>query len=187
MLALRPLCSALSLATYFAERNIGAFKDVFMTFSQSPSLVSLKGNTLYDKIKNIPSIVANTNLEVAFDMLLKVAITNHIPQDELPKALIIISDMEFDCATTAQPHVTFYDSMVNKFARYHYSMPNIIFWNVNSRHDLFQTNSQYKGVQLASGQSPAVFQSILNNIDKIPYDAMVNVLNSPIYDCITIS
>lgn len=182
----RPLCSALSLATYFAERNTGAFKDVFMTFSQTPSLVSLKGNTLYDKIKNIPSIVANTNLEAAFDMILKVAITNHIAQDELPKALVIISDMEFDYATNTQPGFTFYDSMVKKFARHNYRMPNIIFWNVNSRHDIFQTNSKYKGVQLASGQSPSVFQSILSNIDKTPYEAMLNVLNDPLYDCITI-
>ena len=182
----RPLYSAIGLATYFAERNTGAFKDVFMTFSQSPSLISLKGDTLYDKIKNIPSIVANTNLEAAFNLILKVAVTNHLSPNELPKALVIISDMEFDYATNAQAGFTFYDSMVQKFAGYHYTMPNIIFWNVNSRHDIFQTNCKYKGVQLASGQSPSVFKSILANIDKTPYEAMINILNDKIYDCITI-
>ena len=182
----RPLCTSLGLAMYFAERNKGAFKDVFMTFSSKPSLISLKGDTLYDKIKAIPSIVENTNLEAAFDLILKVATTNHLSMSELPKALVIITDMEFDMATDCRGNWTFYESMEKKYQLAGYSLPNVIFWNVNARHDVFQVACDKKGVQLASGQSPAVFKSVLANIGKTPYEAMVATLNDPVYDIVQI-
>lgn len=182
----RPLCSSIGLALYFAERNKGAFKDVFMTFSSEPSLIALKGKTLYDKVKCIPAIVENTNLEAAFNLILKVAMRNKLKAGELPISLVVITDMEFDVGTTSMSSWTFYDGLAHDFTSHGYQMPNVIFWNVNSRHDVFQTTSHYKGVQMASGQSPSVFKSILSNIGKTPYEAMLNVLNDPLYDCITL-
>ena len=182
----RPLCSSIGLALYFAERNTGAFKNIFMTFSSEPSLIELKGKTLYDKVKCIPSIVENTNLEAAFNLILKVAVRNKLKASELPKSLVVITDMEFDTGTTSMTHWTFYDSLAHNFASHGYQIPNVVFWNVDSRHDVFQATSQYKGVQMASGGSPSVFKSILANIGKTPYEAMINVLNDPLYDCITL-
>lgn len=182
----RPIHSSIGLALYFAERNKGAFKDTFMTFSSRPSLIKVKGNTLYDKIKCIPAIVENTDLEAAFNLILTVAVKNKLSTDELPASLVIITDMEFDFATTSRGNWTFYDSMVKNYAAHGYAMPNVIFWNVNSRNDVFQVTSNYKGVQMASGQSPSVFKSILANIGKTPYDAMLSVLNDPMYDLITV-
>lgn len=37
--------------------------------------------------------------EKAFDKILKVAIDNHIDQEEMPEALVVISDMEIDQCT----------------------------------------------------------------------------------------
>jgi len=183
----RPLATSVGLAIYFAERNKGVFKDVFMTFSSSPSFVQLKGNTLYEKIKCIPSIVENTNLEAAFRLILDTAINNNLTAEDMPKSLVVISDMEFDDATDYNTnHETFYESMVKMYNQHGYNIPNIIFWNVDSRNNVFQVTSEYKGVQLASGQSPSVFKSILNNIGKTPYEAMISVLNDPMYDCITV-
>jgi len=181
----RPMATSVGLAIYFAERNHGVFKDVFMTFSSRPSFVQLKGDTLYDKIKCIPSIVANTDLEAAFKLILDTAIRNNLTAEDMPKSLVVISDMEVDSATSGD-HETFYESMVNMYRQHGYEMPNVIFWNVDSRHDHFQVTSEYKGVQLASGQSPSVFKSILNNIGKTPYEAMVDTLSNPMYDCITV-
>jgi len=183
----RPMATSVGLAIYFAERNHGVFKDVFMTFSSRPSFVQLKGDTLYEKIKCIPSIVANTDLEAAFRLILNTAINNNLTAEDMPKSLVVISDMEFDNATDYNTnHETFYESMVKMYRQHGYEMPNIIFWNVDSRHDNFQVASEYRGVQLASGQSPSVFKSILNNIGKTPYEAMLSVLNDPMYDCITV-
>lgn len=67
-----------------------------------------------------------------------------------------------------------------------YVIPNIIFWNVNSRHDVFHADHNRKGVQLASGQSVTVFKQILQNLGYNPVEAMENTINSERYDCITV-
>ena len=64
-----------------------------------------------------------------------------------------------------------------------YLMPQIIYWNVNSRHNHFQTKSDTPGVMLASGSSPAVFEALIamKDLEVTPYDAMLAVLNSERY------
>jgi len=185
----RPMATSVGLAIYFAERNHGVFKDVFMTFSSSPSFVQLKGNTVYEKIKCVPSIVQNTNLQAAFELILRTAVQNKLNAEDMPKSLVVISDMQFDQAQGGygwNSRWTFYEAMRQMYIDAGYEIPNIIFWNVNATKDTFQVTSDYKGVQLASGQSPAVFKSILQNIGKTPYDAMVDTLNNPMYDCVVI-
>ena len=184
----RPMATSVGLAMYFAERNHGIFKDIFMTFSSKPSLVQLKGDSLYERIKCVPAIVENTNLQSAFELILNTAVKNKLIAEDMPKSLVIISDMEMDNCTDnyGETDWTFYESMRKMYSNSGYEIPNIVFWNVDSRHDVFQVTSDYKGVQLASGQSASVFKSILKNMGCTPYEAMVNTLNDPVYDCITI-
>ena len=184
----RPMATSVGLAIYFAERNHGIFKDIFMTFSSKPSFVQLKGDTLYERIKCVPAIVENTNLQSAFELILNTAVKNNLNAEDMPKSLVIISDMEMDSCTDGWGNTdwTFYESMKKMYSNSGYEIPNIVFWNVDSRHDTFQVTSDYKGVQLASGQSASVFKSILKNMGCTPYEAMINTLNDPVYDCITV-
>jgi hypothetical protein len=182
----RPMATSVGLAIYFAERNKGIWHNKFMTFSSRPSFVEIKGDTLYEKIKCVPEIVENTDLEAALRLILNTALKHNLTQDDMPKSLVIISDMQFDAATVDYGKMTFYDTMSIMYQRAGYEIPNIIFWNVDSRRNTFQVTSEYKGVQLASGQSVSVFKSIMNMIGKTPYEAMLQVLNDPRYDCITV-
>lgn len=102
----------------------------------------------------------------------------------MPKAIVVISDMEIDYCGNRE--WSFYDKMANKFCKAGYVIPNIIFWNVNSRHDVFHADHNRKGVQLASGQSVTVFKQILQNLGYNPVEAMENTINSERYDCITV-
>ncbi len=181
----RPICSSVGLGVYFAERNTGQFHNKFMTFSERPSWITLSGKTLKEKIKNVPAIVANTDLEAAFLMVLDVAVKNHIPAEEMPKALLVISDMEIDSGST-DSRMTFNTAMTKKFNKAGYALPNVIYWNVDSRQNVFHAEQGVVGVQLASGQSPSVFKAVLENIGVTAEEAMMKVLGSERYSCITI-
>lgn len=181
----RPMMTSVGLAMYFAERNKGAFKDVFMTFSEDPKFVTLKGEKLCDRVKSVECIVASTNIEAAFEKILQVALDNKISPEEMPKALLIISDMEFNSATDGD-NMLYYDRMAQMYSNAGYTVPNIVFWNVNSRHDVFHVTSDKKGVQMASGQSTSTFKSIMANIGKTPYEAVLSVLNDEMYSMITV-
>lgn len=182
----RPMATSVGLAIYFAERNSGPFKNKFMTFSSVPSWVELKGDTLYEKLKCVPSIIENTNLEAAFLLVLETALKHNLKNEDLPKAIVVISDMEIDGAVVIDNDKDFYTAMAKKFAEHGYDIPNIVFWNVDARHDTFHAKSEYKGVQVFSGQSPAVFKAVLKSINMTPYEAMVQTLSDPRYDCIVI-
>ena len=102
----------------------------------------------------------------------------------MPKAIVVVSDMEIDHCGNRE--WSFYDKMANKFHKAGYVIPNIIFWNVDSRHDVFHADHNRKGVQLASGQSVTVFKQILQNLGYNPVEAMENTINSKRYECITV-
>lgn len=182
----RPMATSIGLAIYFAERNTGAYHNLFMTFSSNPQIVTLKGETLHQKIKNVEKADwgGNTNLKAAFEKVLDIAEKNNVSQEEMPKAIVVISDMEIDYC--GDKNWSFYDKMEKKFQKAGYVIPNVIFWNVYSRHDLFHADATRKGVQLASGQSVTVFKQVLQNLGYNPVEAMENTINSERYDCITV-
>lgn len=182
----RPMATSIGLAIYFAERNTGAYHNLFMTFSANPQIVTLKGETLFQKVRNVNKADwgMNTNLKAAFEKVLDIAEKNNISQEQMPKAIVVISDMEID--RCGNKDWSFYDKMESKFRKAGYVIPNIIFWNVERRHDVFHADSTRKGVQLASGQSVTVFKQVLQNLGYNPIEAMENTINSERYNCITV-
>ena len=180
----RPMATSLSLAIYFAERNTGAFKDLFMTFSSEPRFVKLQGNTLAEKVNCIESIVDHTNLEYAFDEVLNVAIRHKIPVEDMPKAIIVISDMEIDRFQYDNRAWSFLEVMEHKFNSFGYELPKVVMWNVSSLRTTFLERYTNPKVQFISGSSPSVFKSLINSIDKSAYQLMMDTLSDPIYDVV---
>lgn len=183
----RPMATSVGLAVYFAERNRGAYHNMFMSFSGTSRIQVLRGETLAQKISsiNMNDWANNTNLRAAFEHVLEIAIRNHVPQAEMPKSLIVISDMEIDYC--GDRDWTFYEMMEEMYRMNGYIIPNIIFWNVNSRHDVFHADKNRKGVQLASGQSAAVFRQVMQTVGMNPVEAMEKIINSERYEAITVA
>ena len=184
----RPMATSIGLAMYFAERNKGAYHNLFMTFSGNPQFVELKGNNITQKINFISKTDWgwNTDLEKALLKILDVAVDNHCSQEEMPKSLIIISDMEIDHCICQKHRENFYDYVSRVYEEHGYKIPNVVFWNVNSRHDVFLADKDRKGVQLVSGQSASTFKNLIGCVDKTPVEMMYSVLNSERYQAVQI-
>jgi hypothetical protein len=126
----------------------------------------------------------STNLEAAFDYVLKHAVANGVSNAEMPKALVVVSDMEID-HYMRQNKMDFVDAMKAKFARHGYTLPKLIMWNVQARNDTVL--SKQEDVLLVSGQSASTFRELCGNLDgKTAWDLMLETLGNKMYDCIRI-
>lgn len=185
----RPMATSVGLAIYFAERNRGPYHNKFMTFSKNPQYVDLKGQTLCDNINQAvnASWGWNTDIEAAFNLVLKVAVDNELPQEDLPKSLIIISDMEFDQAQDSYSgRKTYHTHMTEKYAAAGYELPAVVYWNVDARQDTFHAKAETPGVQFISGQSVTAFKSLIKGASYTAYELMLDTLNDEIYDSVVL-
>lgn len=183
----RPMDTSVGLAIYFAERNKGDYHNLYMTFTEEPHFVKInEGATLREKIKQVikTDIGFNTNLEKAFNYILNNAVYNNISNEDMPSAIIVISDMQIDSYIRLYG-LDFIEEMKNKFKIFGYSMPKLVLWNVEARKDTFL--SQSSDVIYVSGQSVSSFKHLCGLLEgKTNYDFMLEVLNDKRYDCVSI-
>lgn len=179
-----------ALAIYFAERSSGEFKDKYITFSTCPQLVDLsKADSLHDKLQIAltHNEIADTNIERVFDLILTTAINNHMSQEDMPKNILIVSDMEFNsCATCSnggygnRPDQRLFKVIAKKYADAGYLIPRMIFWNVNSRTGTIPVKENELGVALVSGFSVNVVKMVMSGKTE-PFECLLETLNSERY------
>ena len=176
-----PATVALSLGIYYAERNTGVFRNHFITFSRKPKLVEIKGKDIYEKVRYCHQFneVANTNIQRVFELILKTAVKNCVPREDMPAKLYIISDMEFDYCTE-DSSLTNFEYAKRLFAAHGYQLPDVVFWNVASRNQQQPVKVNDKGVALVSGCNPRIFSMVKAGILS-PYAFMMDVLGSERY------
>lgn len=176
-----PASVALSLGIFFAENNTGAFKNHFITFSNRPQLVEVKGVDIWQKVRHAMAYneVANTDIEKVFKLILNTAKKNRLPQAEMPEALYIISDMEFDiCVENSS--LTNFENAKKMYEKAGYKLPKIVFWNVQARNEQVPVKYNEQGAALVSGASGKIFEMILG--DEInPLKFMYDIINSDRY------
>ena len=191
------LSVANALAIYFAERAKGPYANKYITFSSRPQYVDFsKCNTLRDKLYEAHkhNEVSNTNLEAVFDLILQTAVSNKLKQSDLPSQILVISDMEFDSSTSGSSgwwggdsfrgmSRTLMQEIANKYARYGYKLPKLIFWNVMSRTGTIPVKDNEYDVSLVSGFSPNTMKMVMAN-ETDPYVQLVKLLNTKRYEAI---
>jgi hypothetical protein len=178
---------AISLGLYISERNEGAFKDTFMTFSDNPVLQVLKGS-LSERYKQLSRADwdMSTNIEKVFTTILNSAVKNNVPESEMPTMIIILSDMEFNGAVGGNFDKTSQEIFELKYNNAGYKMPKIVYWNIHAKNDNFPVKFDKNGVMLVSGFSPSLLTSVLSGKDLNPYSMMMEVVNSERYSVITV-
>ena len=182
-----PLYVSVSLAIYFAERNNGPFKDVFMTFSMRPCFHRLVGNNILEKWNNLDSggWDGNTDLQASFDLILKTAVANRVAQKDMPSVLFIVSDMQFDMASTSNDKTNF-EVMKEKFERAGYKLPNVVWWQVDSRQNNVPIKFSDAGCALVSGSHPSILKQICTTQFLTPMGLMLKAITDKRYDAVVI-
>lgn len=186
-----PMEVAIALGIYCAEKvgKNSPFYKHYISFSSEAKLVEIKGDNLCEKVKTIykNSIVADTNIESVFNLILKTAIANNLSNEDIPKNVIIISDMEFNSCTECCDDVeykTVMENIMNKFNEKGYSIPHLIFWNVDARSSNIPMKEK-EGITFVSGYSPVVYDMIMKG--KTGIELMKEKLLSNRYKTISIN
>lgn len=178
-----PIIASISLAIYMAERNKGIWHNQFITFSKRPSLNSVTGANIVSKVQNLEKSEwgYNTDLQSVFELILKTAEKNNLSQEDMPETVIIVSDMQFDQACKNNNKTNF-EVVKKKYKKAGYSLPKLVFWNVNAREEQPVTKDDINTC-LVSGYSPAILKFILTNEDFSPLSVLNDtVLNNPRYN-----
>lgn len=173
---------AVSLGLYCADKNKGKFKDTFLTFSGDPELLHLKG----DIIQKCEQMVAskwgmNTDLVKALNLILKTAVNGNVPQEEMPKTLLIFSDMQFDQCVTHDDSAML--SIERAFTNAGYQVPQVVFWNLRATGNV-PVKADKSGAALVSGFSPSIMKAILKaeSAEFSPEGIMLKAIMVPRYD-----
>lgn len=173
---------AISLGLYTADKNRGPFKDCFLTFSTDTKLQLLTGS-IRDKVNQLSKAhwAMSTDVIKAFRTILSTAKANGVSDEDMPKVLLILSDMQFNqCAR-------FDDSAMESIRRQYtdagYTVPKIVFWNLVS-YDNVPVSENDHGVALVSGFSPSVMRNVLKmgSESYTPESVMLDVIMNPKYD-----
>ena len=187
----RPINISRSLGVYFAERCKGEFHNILMEFSRRPKLIDLNGcKTLRDKIveMNKYNDCSNTDIEAVFMLILQTAINSKMMQSDMPDRILIVSDMEFDEATNYTSRIysmkSLFDELADRFSKYGYKLPKLVFWNVNSRTNTIPMTENEMGVIMVSGFSPNILSMVISG-QTDPWLALKEKLDDKRYACIS--
>lgn len=177
-----------SLGVYFAERCEGEFKNQLIEFSSSPRFIDIRNcKTLFEKVRVLEryQAISNTDIHKTFSLILDTAIKNNMKQEDLPNRLLIISDMEFDGATTTfdRSFDTLFETIDKEWNNVGYKMPKLVFWNVNSSTNTIPVTTNQYGVILVSGFSVNILEMVMSN-ETDPWIALKSVLDSDRYNVI---
>lgn len=182
----KPIEVALALTLYLSERNKGDLKNLFITFSEDPTIQKVYGAKLYQRIESLTKARwgFSTNIEKAFKLILDTCLNNHVSPEDMPEALVVVSDMQINQATSigySDDRLTLFDTMQKAFNAEGYKLPQLIFWNVNACSASFLAQKNTNGATLISGYSPIVFKQALDCIGKSPIDFMMQIVTSDRY------
>lgn len=177
--------ACISLSLLLTDILDGVWKNKILTFETNPEWHNIPENLNIVKkiefLKNAPW-GGSTNIGKALEMILDVALKNKISSVDMPKKMVIFSDMQFDMATDYHDQFrTGYEFLENKFKKNGYDLPHIIFWNLRGDTNGYNNKTNQKGTTMLSGFGPASFKSFLNgefNIDNSPWQTLLNLLDS---------
>ncbi|KAH0641248.1 hypothetical protein KY285_037834 [Solanum tuberosum] len=169
-----PMEVSVALGVLVSELSEEPWKGKLITFSGSPELQKVEGDTLKEKTEFVRNMNwgMNTNFQKVFDTILEVAVQGNLSDDQMLKRVFVFSDMEFDEASE-NAWETDYQAIQRKFAEKGYNnVPEIVFWNLRDSRSTPVLENQ-NGVALVSGFSKNLLTMFLEGGGVVtPVDVM---------------
>lgn len=171
--------------TIYCSENNKTFKNKFITFSQRAEIVDLTSYTnLYEKLKKLDGYYdySNTDINNVFNLILKTAIKEKLSKEDLPKNILIVSDMQFDEVNSCDIDSLF-ETINNEYKKAGYEMPKLIFWNVSYYDNTIPMKNNKNGLILLSGYSTSLMRMVCST-ELDPFKALKEILNNKRYSII---
>jgi hypothetical protein len=188
-----------SMGLVFSALNVGYFKDAAVAFNNVSTLIKLKGE-FCDRVRQIKEMTTawgSTNFQSVIDLLVKIRKDNpEIPVDQYPETLLAISDMQFN--PVGGNTETNYKAAMRKLSEVGLGHMRFIWWCVNGSGKDFPAQMNDKGCYMISGFDPVNIKALMGltaknkdfnakeKQEETPLDGLMNFLNQPIFNLITV-
>lgn len=179
---------AVSLGMLFSLLNSSEhYKGKFITFAESPKLLSIQGNSLMEQVNSIKTSKwgGKTDFQAALDLILNIGTTFRVAPKQMPKILLVLSDMQFDTANRSR---TNWNEIERKYQVAGYQRPTIIFWNLNGNSvDYPVPNADVPNCALLSGFNDGIMYSLLDGTLPNPREIVYRALDNDRYSIINLA
>jgi hypothetical protein len=180
---------AISLGLLGARCGQGPFKDMVITFESQPKFFQVPQESLFEAVNSMKDMEwgGSTNLQAVFDLILTEAVRHKLTQEAMPKAVVIISDMEFNQACDNNSKTNF-EVIAEKYAAAGYQRPSLVFWNVQSRSMQCPLAADEQNTMLLSGFSSSMLDMLMDDgwAGLNPWKAVRKLIDSKVYECIVV-
>lgn len=168
-----PLDVAVTMGLLISKAVKGPFHGHCISFNDQPRFTVVKDGSLKDRWHKVRNMDwgGSTNLEATFKMILERGRECKLAQEDMPKRLFIISDMQFDDVEgyddynyhgSCSRQQTNLEHINEMYAQSGYTRPQIVFWNVNGASTDFPVTVGENGTAMISGFSPSILKAVLS-------------------------
>lgn len=200
------ICTALGLLV--AEVS-GSNK--ILTFDSDPKWHKFPEGDIFKKVESISHSLGqglSTDFQKAMDMVLADIVARRLKPEEIPKDLLVFTDMGWDQACSSNEHSyytgnsyrrnvktqgwqTHIEMIRENFRRVGEDMwgvpfvpPRIVIWNLRADYKDFHATADQEGVVMLSGWSPSLFKVLQEKgvVLMTPNEALRAQLDDPLYD-----
>ncbi|CAI5465054.1 unnamed protein product [Closterium sp. Yama58-4] len=187
-----PMEVAVALSLLVSEVSSEPWKNHLITFSATPKIYRVKGETLVERVRRVQRMGwgYNTNFQSVFDLLLSRAKKFQLDPADMVQRLYVFSDMQFDEAGAASgaDWETDHQAIVRRYTAAGYPVPQIVYWNLRGDASASSTPvaASEEGVALVSGFSKGMLLAVLEGKEISPMIVLEEAIKGKLFELIQV-
>lgn len=167
------------IALYCSARmpKDGPFYKKFVGFCDESRFKDWEGMTFSEAIRNrnvFDGAIGSTQIHTALELILKVARTFKLTEDQMPTTLIIVSDMQFH-GGGVDGNGSEVENCLDLYEKAGYRKPKVVYWNTDGYAGSPAT-IRSQNIALVSGFSTGILKALLSGEDFTPKAVMLRAL-----------